>query len=71
MGYRKITVYGIEYEYVVGRSNAKVKGVGAFGFIMGWTRPKDKVQITPSTIRQFILRQLPAYSYRVRYIARA
>ena len=30
MSYRKIEVDGKEYEYVVGRSNVKVKGVGSW-----------------------------------------
>lgn len=30
MSYRKISVSGTTYEYVIGRTNVKIKGVGVF-----------------------------------------
>jgi hypothetical protein len=35
MSYRKITVDNIEYQYVVGKTHVKIKGIGAW--------PKDQV----------------------------
>jgi len=54
MTYRKIEVNNVTYEYVVGRSNIKIKGVGVY------PKPEardeeDQIAITPSDIRKLIL----------------
>ena len=51
MSYRKITVDGKEYEYVVGKTHVKVKGVGAWqkeqvGFVID----ERTTQVQPSHI---------------------
>ena len=51
MSYRKIEVDGKEYEYVVGRSNVKVKGVGVWSkHEVGYVLDDHEVRVQPSHV---------------------
>lgn len=62
MAYRKISVNGTTYEYMVGKRFLKIKGVGVFDkFVHGdsyfdeyWGEQKSGI-ITPSLVRHLIL----------------
>jgi hypothetical protein len=51
MSYRKIEVDGKEYEYVVGKSNVKVKGLGVWSkHDVGYVIDERTVQVQPSHV---------------------
>ena len=51
MSYRTVEVDGKEYEYVVGESHVKVKGVGVWlREEVGYTADDDKIRVRPSDI---------------------
>lgn len=55
MSYRKIEVDGKEYEYVVGKSNVKVKGVGVWGkHEIGYVIDDREVRVQPSHVVEAI-----------------
>ncbi len=58
MAYRKIKVNGKEYEYVVGRSNVKVKGLGVWSkHEVGQVLDEHDIQVTPAHIKTLIEQQ--------------
>jgi hypothetical protein len=70
MSYRKIVVSGNAYEYVIGKTHVKVKGVGLF-LKSEWGNPIDRYSrqtrelyttyvITPDTVRRIILGEKPS-----------
>jgi hypothetical protein len=51
MAYRKIEVDGKEYEYVVGKSNVKVKGVGVWDkHAIGYVIDDREARVQPSHV---------------------
>jgi hypothetical protein len=57
MSYRKINVNGASYEYVVGKSYLKVKGVGVWprekvGYEI--ERKRNKYMVTPAVVAELI-----------------
>ena len=65
MAYRKIEVKGIKYEYVIGRSNTKIKGIGVFDNAkIGTSIGSNRILITPLVIRSVILNEpIPKISF--------
>ena len=61
MSYRKITVDGKEYEYVVGKSHVKVKGIGAWAKEeVGYVIDEFVTQVQPSHIAEKIRHSVSA-----------
>jgi hypothetical protein len=62
MGYRVLEIGDRKYEYVIGRSHTKVKGLGAFeNSIIGEYEQPDsqgRVKITPAILARAITRKL-------------
>lgn len=55
MSYRKITVDGTEYEYTVGRSHVKIKGVGSwYKHEVGYVIDDYESRVQPSHIVSII-----------------
>ncbi len=55
MSYRKILVDGKEYEYVVGKSNVKVKGVGVWDkHAVGYVIDEREARVQPSHVVEAI-----------------
>jgi hypothetical protein len=64
MSYRKIEVDGQVFEYSIGKTHTKIRGVGAyknedvgtFFEIGSWDQPEVTLQVRPSDIKSFIER---------------
>lgn len=57
MSYRKINVDGIEYSYIVGKVDTKIKTLGIFSnHSFGYVIDYDTTQVQPSHVRQLIQR---------------
>ncbi len=55
MTYRKIEVDGKEYEYVVGKSYVKVKGVGVWdNYAIGYVIDEREARVQPSHVVEAI-----------------
>lgn len=57
MTYRTIEVNNKTYEYVIGKTHTKIKGVGHFlNETIGKDMGDDKVSVQPSHIKEMILK---------------
>ena len=55
MAYRNITVDGNKYQYTIGKSATKIKGVGVvFNNVIGTPVGDDKYAVTPACIAEYI-----------------
>ena len=55
MSYRKITVDNVEYEYVVGKTHVKVKGVGSWQKSeVGHVIDENEVRVQPMHVAEKI-----------------
>jgi hypothetical protein len=55
MGYRKITVEGKEYQYVIGKSATKIKGIAVVNnCVIGTPISEDKYAVTPACVAEYI-----------------
>jgi len=58
MAYRKIEVLGTTYEYIVGKTHLKIKGLGAWwNSEVGKNMGDDVYSVTPAHVREKILEE--------------